>query len=177
LFGIVINLIALEAVMKTKFYLLFSSLLISFFLAVSQSNAETLTETLVLPGWGVRGSFGNFIGTSTAFHFSPDGSFYEILDEGFSLRVGVKIKALTSITGAKIPIDAFCGVQVYVDGNQVANFVNQHRDVLVNFTPGDHNILIFNNCGSNSTNWMGIAIGKCLWGTNNAIKFVSTYMQ
>jgi hypothetical protein len=96
---------------------------------------------------------------------------------GFTLKIGVQIKTKENISGASIPIDAFCNAKVYIDGVLIDNFGNQHKDVLVDFTPGVHNILIVSSCCPSPPCWMGLAVGKCLWGANKAIKFVQTYTE
>jgi hypothetical protein len=163
--------------MNSKHPLLASILLVSIGFGSHQCNAENLT----LAGWGVRiqhPSPTGVVGQNTAFQFSPDGSFYEVVQSSvFTLKIGAQIKALNNLTGVKIPIDAFCQVQVLVDNAVVADFVNQHKDVLVNLTAGVHNILIVNNCGSVTNGWAGMTLGKTLWGANELIKFVSTYMN
>ncbi len=167
-----------EVFLKIKLYPFVLSLLIFFFFGTCQINAETL----LISGWGVRAEHNaapatGIIGQNTAFHFSPDGSFHEIVDStGFTLKVGVQIKAIKSIS-TSIPIDAFCNVKVLVDDIVVDSISNQHKDVSIKLTAGVHNILIVNDCCNGPSCWMGITVGKCLWGTTDAIKFVQTYMD
>ena len=87
-----------------------------------------------------------------AFHFSPDGSFYNVQDEGTILRIAVTFKAKTAITKHKIPIDAMGVVQVFLDGVPLDPWVNdQHRVVEYDFSPGTHTLVMINNSSISRT--------------------------
>jgi hypothetical protein len=143
-------------------------------MAVIAGQAEA---KIIIPGWGVQiylngEPWGNLV--ATAFHFSPDGSFYEGLDEGFQLKISTTFSVLSPITRHQIPIDASCGVTVFLDGVIVSQVANTHIFVeLPELEVGQHHLEIINACGGESSNWMALVVGKCLWGTNyNNIKFV-----
>lgn len=130
------------------------------------------------PGWGVQitPGFEPFVNSvATAFHFSPDGSFYEGTDEEFKLKIATTFNVLTPVSGHKIPIDAGCGVNVFLDEVQIEDLVNEHTIVtLPDLATGKHHLVIVNGCGGEPSNWMALVVGKCLWGTDpRNIKFVA----
>lgn len=136
-------------------------------------------KAMKLPGWGVQTYLS---GTpwdqlvAEAFHFSPDGSFYEVSDEEFQLKIAVTFKVKKAIEKHQIPIDASCGVSIFLDGTPVRNLVNEHTVVELDFSAGMHTLEMINNCGGESSNWMAIVVGKCLWGTSKHIDFVKAGM-
>jgi len=136
---------------------------------------ESSEAMRMLPGWGVKayvnGTDWNEL-VAWAFHFSPDGSFYEVSDEEFQLGIAVTFNAKRAIEKHRIPIDAACGVSVILDGKQVRQLVNEHTVVELDFSPGMHTLIMLNGCGGESSNWMAIVVGKCLWGTDKNIDFV-----
>ena len=138
---------------------------------------ENSVAMKMLPGWGVQ-TYVN--GTpwrdlvAEAFHFSPDGSFYEVSDEEFALKIAVTFNVKQPVEKHKIPIDASCWVGIRVDGDHVRDLVNEHTVVEIDFSTGKHTLEMINGCGGESSNWMAIVVGKCLWGTDKNIDFVST---
>lgn len=136
---------------------------------------ESSTAMTMVPGWGVQ-TYAS--GTpwhqlvAEAFHFSPDGSFYEVSDEGFQLKIAVTFHVKKAIEKHKIPIDASCGVSIVLDGVWIRNLGNEHTVVELDLSKGKHTLEMFNNCGGDPGNWMAIVVGKCLWGTNKYIDFV-----
>jgi hypothetical protein len=146
---------------------------------------ENSTAITKMPGWAVQ-AYGiqNRSGwppqspqsrqVAEAFHFSPDGSFYEVSDEGFQLAIAVTFDAKQEIKDHKIPIDASCVVDIVLDNDNVANIVNSHRIVTLDFTKGEHTLMIFNSCCSGPQCWMALVVGKCLWGTDKNIDFVKS---
>ena len=134
-----------------------------------------------LPGWSVQLYYNGTPWSdliTQAFHFSPDGSFYESSDEEFQLKISTTIRAVTPISNHRIPIDAGCFVTVSLDGSIVRSLLNEHTFVEVDFPKGVHTLEIVNSCGDGaSPNWMGIVVGACLWGTDNQIKFVKASVR
>lgn len=136
---------------------------------------ESSAAMKAMPGWGVQAYAS---GTpweelvALAFHFSPDGSFYEVSDEGFQLRIVVTFRAKEDIENHQIPVDASCGVSFILDGVWVQNIGNEHTVVELDFSKGLHTLELKNNCGGEPGNWMAMVVGKCLWGTNKQIDFV-----
>jgi hypothetical protein len=116
-----------------------------------------------------------------AFHFSPDGSLYEVSDEGTILRIAVTVEVRRAITKHKIPIDGGGYVQVVLDGipqifvvggYEVPFFVNEHRFVELDLSPGTHTLELVNYSGFDTENWTLMVVGRCLWGTEKDITFV-----
>jgi hypothetical protein len=143
-----------------------------------QADAHARGAAWNPPGWAVQIYY---IGTpwedlvAKAFHFSPDGSFYEAIDEGHQLKISTTFKVQTYIpAGHKIPIDAGCAVSVVLDGSPIPVIVNDHTLVeLPALSPGVHKLEIENVCGGEDwRNWASVVVGKCLWGTSNRISFV-----
>jgi hypothetical protein len=146
---------------------------------------EDSTAITKMPGWGVQ-AYGaqRQLGwmpqsqqsrqVAEAFHFSPDGSFYEVSDEGFQLAIAVTFDAKQEIKDHKIPIDASCAVDFVLDEKIVAHIVNNHRIVTLDFTKGEHTLMIYNSCCSGPECWMALVVGKCLWGTDKNIDFVKS---
>ncbi len=144
---------------------------------------EDSTAITKMPGWGVQ-AYGTQEQSgwmpqqnrqvAEAFHFSPDGSFYEVSDEGFQLAIAVTFDAKQEIKNHEIPVDASCRVQFVLDEKPVANIVNTHRIVGLDFTKGEHTLMILNSCCSGSGCWMALVVGKCLWGTDKNIDFVKS---
>jgi hypothetical protein len=136
---------------------------------------ENGTALTMIPGWGVQAYAS---GTpwkelvAEAFHFSPDGSFYEVSDEGFRLKIAVTFLAKKAIEKHKIPIDASCGVGIVLDGTWIGGLGNEHTVIELDFTEGMHTLELRNNCGSDPGNWMALVVGKCLWGTDRRIDFL-----
>lgn len=148
---------------------------------------EDSTAITKMPGWGVQ-AYGTqrqlgwgwmpqdrpIAPIAEAFHFSPDGSFYEVSDEGFQLAIAVTFDAKQEIKNHEIPVDASCIVDFVLDEKPVANIVNTHRIVGLDFTKGEHTLMIFNSCCSEPGCWMALVVGKCLWGTDKNIDFVKS---
>ncbi len=116
-----------------------------------------------------------------AFHFSPDGSFYHVSDEGTILKIAVTVDVKDAVTKHKIPIDGGGYVQIVVDGipqtfvvdgYEAPFFVNEHRIVELDFSPGRHTLELVNYSGPYSEQWTLMVVGKCLWGTDKNITFV-----
>ena len=128
---------------------------------LTQIQKSPLLRTF--PGWGVQTWSDD--GTpwtdlaAEAFHFSPDGSFYEVSDEGTILRIAVTVQVKQAVTKHKIPIDGGGFVQVVVDGipqifvvggYEVPFFVNEHRVVELDLSPGKHTVEMVNYSGFNT---------------------------
>jgi hypothetical protein len=108
-----------------------------------------------------------------AFHFSPDGSFYNVQDEGTILRIAVTFRARKAITKHKIPIDAVAVVQVILDGVPIDPWVAmEHRVVELDFSPGTHTLVMINNSYTRNEDIALMVVGRCLWGTDRNIEFV-----
>ena len=143
----------------------------------AQSKTSPLLPT-VFPGWGVQAWMDTFVGypqdvIAEAFHFSPDGSFYTVQDEGTILKIAVTFKARKAITKHKIPIDGMGVVQVFLDGVPIDPWVNdEHRVVEFDFSPGRHTLVMINNSYIDNANVGLMVVGKCLWGTDKDIEFV-----
>ena len=129
------------------------------------------------PGWGVQAWVDEFVGypngvIAEAFHFSPDGSFYTVLDEGTILRIAVTVNVKKAITKHRIPIDGMGVVQVILDGVPIEPWVNdEHRVVELDFSPGRHTLVLINNSYVENHNVAVMVVGKCLWGTDKDIAF------
>jgi hypothetical protein len=171
----------LKNVSAQKLSVGFSILLaVTFFATGGFAKNDSSSPLTKMPGWGVI-AFGTQLNgwrpfdlVAEAYHFSPDGSFYEVSDEGFQLAIAVKFNAKEPIKGHKIPIDASCNVTVFVDGIKVENLTNTHKILSLDFTKGEHTLMIENSCCSQPACWMALVIGKCLWGTDKNIDFVKT---
>jgi hypothetical protein len=130
------------------------------------------------PGWGVQAWADELVGyprgvIAEAFHFSPDGSFYFVLDEGTIMKIAVTIDVKQAITKHKIPIDAIGVVQVILDGVPIDPWVNdEHRVVELDLSPGKHTLVMINNSYIDVVNVGLMVVGKCLWGTDKNIAFV-----
>jgi hypothetical protein len=145
---------------------------------------EDSTAITKMPGWGVQAYRKPWqLGwtphdrdrpIAEAFHFSPDGSFYEVSDEGFQLAIAVTFDAKQEIKNHEIPVDASCVVDFVLDEKPVENIVNTHRIVELDFTKGEHTLMILNNCCREPECWMALVVGKCLWGTDKNIDFVKS---
>ncbi len=140
----------------------------------SFAQDESSTAMAMLPGWGVQAYASNtpWQQLAMAFHFSPDGSFYEVSDEGFQLRIVATFNAKRAIEKHRIRVDAACGVSIFLDHQFVRDLVNEHTVVELDFTPGMHTLEMRNNCGGENFNWMALVVGRCLWGTDKNIDFV-----
>jgi hypothetical protein len=142
----------------------------------SFTQNENSTAITNMPGWSVQTYGGGWVPweelVAEAFHFSPDGSFYEAPDESFRLAIAVTFLAKKDIQGHKIPIDASCGVNIILDGFSVAGLSNDHQFIELDFTKGQHTLTIINSCCNEPNCWMAMVVGKCLSGTDKNIDFV-----
>ncbi len=154
----------------------------------AQLQKTPLMQTF--PGWGVQAWVDELVGypkdvVAEAFHFSPDGSFYEVQDEATIMKIAVTFDAKRAIQKHKIPIDAGGTVQVILDGipqeflhqdGHVYPFLsNSHSIIELDFSSGRHTLeLINNSCTDRSECWGILVVGKCLWGTEKDITFVQS---
>ena len=143
---------------------------------LAQISKSPLMTTF--PGWGVQAweQYGWLQDWSElaaeAFHFSPDGSFYDVLDEDTVLKIAVTFDVKQAITKHKIPIDAGGCVVITLDGTQFPLICGEHKVVEVDLSSGRHTLVMTNSSGNESENWAVMVVGKCLWGTDKNIAFV-----
>jgi hypothetical protein len=143
---------------------------------VAQISKSPMLTTF--PGWGVQAWVDTFVGfpegvIAEAFHFSPDGSYYHVQDEGTILRIAVTFDAKVAISKHKIPVDAMGATIVYLDGVRTDPWVNdEHRVVELDFSPGRHTLVLMSNSYIANENVGLLVVGKCLWGTDKNITFV-----
>jgi hypothetical protein len=160
--------------MRLNNYLVVGALVLLMGAFVGVGPAESKEKEL--PGWGIQffhlyQSLDDVV--SEPVHCSPDGSFYEIADEGFHFRIGVTINVTKQVLNHVIPMDASCDATLYVDGEFIEFFLNSHNLIELDFEPGVHTIEFYSSCPDDSPmHWLGLSIGKCLWGTDKRIKFV-----
>ena len=154
----------------------FLAVIIGAIPSLAQITKSPLLRTF--PGWGVQawydnGWSANWSELAEAFHFSPDGSYYHVLDENVVLKIAATFDVKKAITGHRISIDGAGVVQVFLDGNFLDPWVNdEHRVYEVDLSPGRHTIVMYNNSYIENANVGLIVVGKCLWGTDANISFV-----
>jgi hypothetical protein len=166
--------------MKTRMLLLLGvfGLLLCTMPAPAQISKSPVLQTFA--GWGVQAwhEFGappwdQLV--AEAFHFSPDGSFYELQDEGTIIKIAVTFDVKQAIQKHKIPIDSGGVVHITLDGIELPYLVNQHAVVEVDLSAGRHTLVMTNSsCADRFECWGTLVVGKCLWGTDKDISFVQS---
>ena len=164
--------------MKTTRLAALSALAALLLTSAGSAQAQGRPVPAKFPGWGVQAWWDDLVGypkdvIAEAFHFSPDGSYYHVQDEGTILRIAVTFHARKAIRRHKIPIDGTGVVQVILDGVPIDPWVNEeHRVVELDFSPGRHTLVLINNSYTANENAALMVVGKCIWGTDRRITFV-----
>ena len=165
---------------KIKYQFLISLVLLLSAIPVFAQN-ENSAAIDKMPGWGVQSYTVAGMNTLTpweelvaeAFHFSPDGSFYENSGNGVQVKYVTTFYAKEDIFDHSIPIDTVGITYIQLDDQEpIPIQLNGHYEVNLDFTKGTHTLKITNAINPAPYLRMGIVVGKCLWGKDKTIDFV-----